>query len=261
MQEAITKQIAEDTARDLFLQEYEDVLQYKQAQEDLRRQSLAYRLDHASREKEWERGEQCLQQADSEQEFRIRDQDRLDMAQYKNKLKEDRRASLAFRLEEHSRDREFYAGQTANEKDLAAQENALRLEDQRAVNKYKEQLRQEERNNIASSIAESQRQKEKSLMEHRKLLDAMHQDFELKANDWADVNEYKSKEKERSRQSVCLRLDSWRQGRMATERQRAHQQMLDEEDAAQRSEDFLAVQQAAAKEKLEERARNITCFL
>lgn len=42
-EEAIQKQMAEQASRELFLQEYEDVIQYKQDQEDLRRQSLAYR--------------------------------------------------------------------------------------------------------------------------------------------------------------------------------------------------------------------------
>lgn len=164
-------------------------------------------------------------------------------------------------MEELTKDREFYAGQTANEKDLRAKDNALKQEDRKAVNAYKEQLKQEERNNIANSIAASQRQKEKALLEHRKMLDLMHEDFELRAKAWADVNEYKSKEKERSRQSICLRLDSWRQSRMAAERQKAQQQLAAEEDAALRSEDFLAVQNARRQEELEERAKNIKCFL
>ena len=45
-EETLHKQIADQTARELFLQEYEDVLQYKQNQEDFRRQSLAYRYVH-----------------------------------------------------------------------------------------------------------------------------------------------------------------------------------------------------------------------
>jgi hypothetical protein len=260
-EEAIQKQMAEDASRELFLQEYEDVMQYRQDQEDLRRQSLAYRLDQGSREKEWERGEQYVQQAEREHENTVKAEDRFDISQYKNQLKEDRRASLAFRLEEQTKDREFYAGQTANERELIAKDNALRLEDHRAVTSYKEQLRQEERDNIGKAIAESQKQKEKALLEHRKLLDTMHEDFVSKANDWADVNEYKSSEKERSRQSICLRLDSWRQGRMAAERRKAQQQVIDEDDAAKRLEDFLAVCNAQAQARLDEKARNIKCFI
>mmetsp|Transcript_5230 Transcript_5230/g.8620 ORF Transcript_5230/g.8620 Transcript_5230/m.8620 type:complete len:600 (-) Transcript_5230:154-1953(-) len=261
MQEAITKQLAEDTARELFLQEYEDVMQYKQEQEDLRRQSLAYRLDHASREKEWERGEQYVQQAEMENEYKIKAEDRADIARYKKQLDEDRRASLAFRLEEQLKDKEFYAGQTANEKMILAKDNELKLEDLRAVNEYKETLRQEERDNIASRIAESQKQKEKALLEHRKMLDTMHADFESKSRDRDDVNAYKSKEKERSRQSICLRLESWRQGRLAEERQKAKEQLIAADDAEKRSLDYLDMRNAAAQNALDEKARNIKCFL
>lgn len=261
LQQAMERQLQEDARRDLFLQEYEDVAQYRQEQEDARRQSLAYRLDHGAREKEWERGEQYVQQAQEEHEQRIRAEDRADIAKYKSQLQEDRRASLAFRLEEQSKDREFYAGQTANAREVEAADSALRLEDLRAVNDYKETLREQERNNIASAIAESQKQKERALVEHRRQLDAMHQDFELRTAAWSDVNEYKSKEKERSRQSICLRLDSWRQGRMAAERQRAKEQLQASDDSQQRSLDQLATQHALAQQALEERARNITCFL
>ena len=219
------------------------------------------RLDQASREKEWDLGELNGKKAEMETENQIRADDRYDIVQYKNQLKEDRRASLAFRLEELTKDREFYAGQTANEKDLRAQDTSLQLEDRKAVQAYKEQLRQEERNNIASSIAASQKEKEKALLEHRKHLDAMHEDFELKSKDWADINDYKSNEKERSRQSICLRLDSWRQGRMAEERQKAQQQLMAEDDAALRAGDLLAVRNAQAQQVLEEKARNIKCFL
>lgn len=261
MKLAMERQMEEDAQRELLLQEYEDVMQYKQDQEDMRRQSLAFRLDQASREKEWERGEVFVQQYAAQKEFERKEQDRSDIAKYKSQLQDDRRASLAFRLEEQTKDKEFYAGQTANERMMREKDYEIKLEDQRAMNEYKERLRQEERHEVAKSIAESQKQKEKALVEHRKMLDIMHADYELKSRDWADVNEYKNKEKERSRQSICLRLDSWRQGRMAAERQKAHEQRIAAEDAEKRSEDFLAMRNAAAQDALDERARNIKCFL
>jgi hypothetical protein len=260
LQESMKKQLAEDIERDLFLQEYEDVLQYRQDQEDLRRQSLAYRLDQYSREKEWERGEQYVQKADMDKERLISEDDRFDISQYKKKLEEDRRASLAFRLEEQVRDKEFYAGQTANKEALLAEEYALKLEDSRAMKNYKETLKQQERAELASEIAASQKRKEIALIEHRKLLDAMHDDFEAKMNDWKDVNEYKAREKERSRQSICLRLDSWRQRRLAAEREKTKQMLQRERDAALRSEDYIAMRNAEAERRLKERENDAIHF-
>ena len=261
LQEAMKKQIAEDTERDLFLQEYEDVLQYKQEQEDLRRQSLAYRLDQASREKEWERGEQYVHKAEVDMERKITEEDRLDISEYKTKLEQDRRESLAFRLEKGLKDKEYEDGQTANEKAILAKEYSLKLADSRAINEYRETMKQKERLELANSIAESQKRKEKALAEHREMLDKMHDDFESRLNDWRDVNAHKAHEKERSRQSICLRLDSWRQSRLAAERQKAKQKLLDERDAEMRAADRVAMRNAEAQRLLDERAKNVKCFL
>lgn len=91
----------EQIERELFLQECEDVILYREQLEASRRQSLAYRLAVGRRDRDWEEGVEANQAAIQMQERQIIATDREDINQHRQQLDENRRMSLAFRLQQH----------------------------------------------------------------------------------------------------------------------------------------------------------------
>jgi hypothetical protein len=83
--------------RELAFQEYEDMRAYERQMRENRRQSLAYRLDKAKKDKDFEKGQQALQQACYEEEVRLRHYERLDVQKYQEELRQARRQSLQYR--------------------------------------------------------------------------------------------------------------------------------------------------------------------
>lgn len=115
-----------------------------------------------------------------------------------------------------------------------------------------------ERRELATRIEEAKRIKEADLIRHRAQLDIMHEDFESRRADWKAVAEARRKSKERSRQSVCLRLQSWRMNKLRADQQLTQQRMEQEQEAMYRRQDAEAVRAARAAElvaKREERLR------
>lgn len=110
----------------------------------------------------------------------------------------------------------------------------------RDVKAYQESQRAAARRSIAWRIADSQRQNEVALKIHREQLEAMHMDFELKRLNHEELQAYRSQEKERSRKSIAMRLDSWRQHKVKLAKQKAAMDLQREEDA------FLAEQDREA---------------
>lgn len=110
---------------------------------------------------------------------------------------------------------------------------------------YQESQRAAARRSIAWRIADSQRQKEVDLKMHREHLEAMHMDFELKRLNHEELQAYRMQEKERSRKSIAMRLDSWRQHKVKAAKQKAAFDLQREEDAFLDEQDREAL--AAAK--------------
>lgn len=121
----------------------------------------------------------------------------------------------------------------------------LKAEEWRDREALKIEARVKERRDIAKRIEESQRQKELDLVRHREQLDQMHADFEARREDWKAVQEAKKKDKERSRKSICMRLQSWRAGKLQADRERTQRRMVEEQEAMYRRQD--AEDQRAAK--------------
>lgn len=100
--EAMAKKAEEEQMeRELFAQECEDVMIYQEQQEALRRQSLAYRLAVGRRDRDWEEGVEANAALIKIQERQILAEELEDVKNYKQELDENRRASLAFRLQQY----------------------------------------------------------------------------------------------------------------------------------------------------------------
>ena len=83
--------------RELKQQEIEDLKRYEESTKDERRKSLAYRLDKAHKDKDFDEGQKALQGFIEKEELRLREQDRADVATYRKALQEARRKSLEYR--------------------------------------------------------------------------------------------------------------------------------------------------------------------
>lgn len=89
--------VADQIERELQEQAHEDVKNYRAKLEQERRESLAYRLEKARKDKTFEAGQKALSQIVEEEERKLQEYDRQDVQNYRQKVIEDRRRSLAFR--------------------------------------------------------------------------------------------------------------------------------------------------------------------
>lgn len=78
-------------------QTYEDVAKYVQNQKNMKRVSLAYRLEKAKKDRDFDKGKQDLNKWLDIEEQRLRQQDRLDVEEYYKKIENARRVSLEYR--------------------------------------------------------------------------------------------------------------------------------------------------------------------
>ena len=97
-----------EVEKQLLQQEYEDVLMYQAEQEALRRQSLAYRLDAAARDRDYMAGQDANKHAVVAHEMQLRRQDFLDLKAFREGFESERRKSLAMSLEKAVRRLPFY---------------------------------------------------------------------------------------------------------------------------------------------------------
>lgn len=84
----------------------------------------------------------------------------------------------------------------------------------------------------------------------------MHEEYEEKRENWKLLQDEKVKEKERSRKSICLRLQSWKDIRMKREKDRARMQLMAEHDSQLKSQDMASISEAKRNEQLTERLNN-----
>jgi hypothetical protein len=121
------------------------------------------------------------------------------------------------------------------------------------VESYRAELRNQERAEIAARIEASRRAKEVDLEAHRVLMDRMHEEYEERRENWKLQQQEQSKEKERSRKSICLRLGSWKETRMKREKERARQLLLAEHDSLLKAQDKESAEEAKRREALQEK--------
>lgn len=156
-----------------------------------------------------------------------------------------------------TRYQEYEEGRRQEEANRLAQELNQKAELWREEEARKIEERVRERRELARAIEESQRAKEQDLLRHRELLDQMHADYEARRQDWKAIEASKKESREKSRKSICLRLQSWRQRKMAQDQERTQQRMLEEQEALYRRQDMEDIRAAKAKAAAEEREQQL----
>lgn len=229
--------LANEIENELARQAREDVSNYRTTQRESRRQSLAYRLDKARKDRDFEEGQRALRQLVLEEEKRLNDLDRQDVQNYKQMIADARRQSLEYRNQTEYQERMRQEGVRQDQRLVDIADRELREAAWRDVQEYRENQRAEQRKSMAWRIADAHRKHEIELCQHQEGLQRMHLDFQCRREDWLSLQEYKKEEAERRRKSVAMRLDSWRQQRMAEEKEKERLEMLAEEEAILREMD------------------------
>mmetsp|Transcript_25568 Transcript_25568/g.42866 ORF Transcript_25568/g.42866 Transcript_25568/m.42866 type:complete len:619 (-) Transcript_25568:241-2097(-) len=238
----------------------EDVKAYELKLKQQRRQSLAYRLEKAREDKDYEAGQKATKKMMEDEEQRLREFDRKDVQNYRNRLQEARRQSVQYRNEMAAQERDRTAAEAMAQREIDEANHQLDVEAWQDVRAYQERERLAQRKSVSNRLAEAQRQKETDLETHRELLDNMHKDFELKRLDCLEMRQFREEEKTRSRRSIALRLASWKDGQIAEEKLKARAQLEQEEDALLREQDREDLLAAKLANEMMERKKAVTVF-
>lgn len=229
--------------RQLHQEEMEDILQHEMKMEAARRQSLAYHAEIANRDKTFEEMKRVEEANKLEMERRGALVD-LQAIKEAHRREESRdRESLLFRGEYENMARSKAQLKMERERTTAVSDRIQAIENRVALQSKQQEDRDRARQSIAFRLVQARRQNELAMAAHRSGLDKLHMEFEVKKEDLVDITTYKKEAELRSRTSVQLRLQSWREGRLEEERIEAKLKRQ-------------AEQEAELKEILAEDARN-----
>jgi hypothetical protein len=227
--------------RELHNADVEDVKAYQQSQRDNRRKSLAFRLDKARSEAEYDAEQKQLQRQIAGEEARIAEQDREDVKAGKEAVMASRRMSLEYRTQRAIQQKRQEQGDQEYQKQVDAQDRELSEEAWRDVKRYQEKCREEQRAELAASLVHQKRAYALDLEKHQESLASLHHDMETRRKDWKAVKAAKKEETNRRRKSIAMRLDSWRGERLKEAKAKVASLAQADEEARAREEDREAV--------------------
>lgn len=231
---------------ELAQQCHDDVKKYEARQKAAARQSLAYRLEKASKDREFDAGQIAFRTLVSAAEEEIAQNDRKDVEEYRLKIQAERRQSLAYRNHQEATYRSQQAEKHRQELEQRAQDRELSDLAWKDVQNYQAKQREAARKSLANRLAESARQHDLDVAAHHAKLSALHDDLELRRLDWANAQQYKAEQAQRRRQSMMLRGESARMQRMAEAMLAARKEMEADEEARLREQDREALLTAKA---------------
>ena len=201
---------------------------------------------------DFEQGQDALKAEIEAEERFLADQDRADVLRSKHELIQARRQSLAYRNQSEFQDRVRVEGEKTFAKLVEAEDRSLALEAWQDVKKAQEAQREAARKSLSARIIAAKQEHQLDLEAHRAGLDRLHSDLEEKRLEWLDKRSAKEEEKERSRRSILVRLDSWREQRVAEAKLESAKQALADEEARIREQEREDL--AEAKRRMQEEA-------
>lgn len=228
--------------RELQAAELDDVRHYQAKLQDDRRQSLAFRLDKSRIDAEHERSQFQLQREIATEEARLKEQDREDVRTGNQAVIDSRRLSLEYRTQRAIQHKRQEEGDAEYQRQMKTQDRELSEEAWRDVKRYQEQCREECRKELASSLLQQRRDYAFDLQQHQEGLERLHEDMELRRNDWKAVKASKKADCARRRRSISMRLDSWRSERLKEAKRKVAELARADEEARTREEDREALQ-------------------
>ena len=109
------------------------------------------------------------------------------------------------------------------------------------------------RRELAEKLVEDRKHHEHDLQTHQRAFDGLLDELKVRHSNWQDDNREKEAMNARRRQSTVMRLDSWRRERMVEEMLNTQEQMMADEDARLREQDWYDLQEAKTALKMQER--------
>ena len=158
------------------------------------------------------------------------------MQAYAEKQRRCARESLSYRLEKGHLDKVHAEGEEEYRKAVEARDREEATQAWRDRQRLKEEARAAARKSMAFALVKAKIEQEADLEAHNTALEAMHVDLALRRADWLDCKAAKAQDVRNRRMSVAVRLDSWREQRLAEEKM-AQARALEEEDAARLREE------------------------
>ena len=240
-QNEVEKQLSEEAKiieNELAEETRKDVENYKMKIHKSRRDSMAVRIDKASKDKDWERGQTTLLALAMEDERLTMEEDRKAVQDFESKETEKRKISM-LNHQEHERQAEKVFNEEVElaKKIKDEEDRELAEADRIELEAFQADERRKARESIANRVIEAKKTHESELLQHCSLLASIHADFALRNDAAKDVENYKKQQSENRRKSVALRLDSWRQQRMNEEKLTQKKAIQDEEDRRMRAMD------------------------
>ena len=241
---------AEAITRELEAQARNDVDQYRLEQRKQRRESLAMRVNAAKQDRDWERGQVQMLAIALEEERAAAEEDRRHLHHAKNAERDAARESLLHRAEKASADRTFDEEEAFQAQEREREELQLRKQDLDDVLAAKEAQRARDRQSLAERLTVQREQKERELETHFAALSSLHADLLTRAADAKDVEAYRKQDQQRRRQSVAMRLDSWRALKQAELAEEHRQEVILEEERRIKAQDLADLE--AAREAMKD---------
>jgi hypothetical protein len=224
----------------------EDVKRLKKTEKSKKRQSLAFRREERARHKfndaaklvamaEYEAEEQDIKQADA-----------MDIENFRLKMKEDKRKSLAFRREEHMLHNMLGSDAVEATNRLEEEEAEVKLKEREDVELHKNKLSQGRRQSVQTRRQYAQLQTE--LEECRKYAEEQQHEAEvqLEQQDREDMLANKQKQAESKRQSMLFRREEFHRVKEMDEMDELKQKDREQQERVLRLED--AASQGAGRQ-------------
>eukprot|EP01039_Chlorochromonas_danica_P001555 gene1555-1694_t len=231
------ERLAADMDFELQTQARQDMLNYQEKCAESRRQSLSYRLDKARKDRDFERGQKALIDLVHQEESKLKEQDRDDIQQYRDRILEARRQSMQYRSQAFRQEKMRMEGEKQAERVEQQMDFTLREQSWKDVQAYRAKQREEARRSLAWRLADAHRQQEAALTMHEENLRKTHLDLLCRREDMLTQREAQEQEAQRRRRSISLRLQSWRECKMREEKEKERIEMEKEEDALLREMD------------------------
>ena len=161
------------------------------------------------------------------------------------------------------------------------EQNALSVAGWRDARAADEAAKAQARRDLAEKLVEDRKHHEHDLRQHQAALEALHDELQVRLyappiymthyvapvsdphllhgglqvrhSNWQDDQRAAEADRSRRRQSTSMRLDSWRRERMVDEMLQSQEQLMADEDARLRAQDWEDLEAAKASLKMEER--------
>jgi hypothetical protein len=202
--------VEEDSEVSIILEERKEYSQVaekqKQEQRMRMRESLAGRLD------EWRKGKSLVEEQDEADkqaqqiELELLEQERCDVENYKMRCRQNRRESMAGRIEKAKLDKDWERGQAELVVLAFESERDAHEEDMLELKKYKQEEDSRRKESLLGRAQAAHHEKEvdgEAALHEKEILLS---DWALKQLDWEEVNAEKAAEKATARQSLACRL-------------------------------------------------------